>query len=86
MARIITVVPLAALLAAALVPSPGRANETNTLVMGGAAGLAALGLAAALIGQSNRLYVYPAPPVLVMPSSTDAVAPTTGAHPLHSVR
>jgi hypothetical protein len=87
MARIITVVPLAALLAAALVPSPGRASQTNTLVMGGAAGLAAFGLAAALIGQSGRLHVYPVPPVLVMPAPPDA-APTQmpSASSLHSVR
>ena len=87
MARIITVASLAALLAATLAPSPGWASDTNTVVIGGGAGLAALGLAVALFGQSGRLHIYPAPPVLVMPAPPDAT-PTQapGAPPLHSTR
>ena len=81
MARIFTAVPLAALLATTLVPAPGSANDGNAGMMGAAAGIAAFGLAAALIGQSGRLHVYPVPPVLVIPEPAAASAATTVTPP-----
>ncbi|HUA52384.1 MAG TPA: hypothetical protein VMB81_09480 [Candidatus Sulfotelmatobacter sp.] len=87
MARFFTAVPLAVLLAATFVPSPGSANDSNTVVIGNGAGAAAFGLTAALFGRSGRLHVYPAPPVLYMPAPVDAtVPPATGAPPLPGPR
>jgi hypothetical protein len=71
-----------ALCAATLVVAPARASETSAVPLGAGANLAALGLAAALLGSHPPVVAYPGvPPVVYVPQPATPRRPSSDTPP-----
>ncbi len=76
--RMLLAAALGALLATALGPDPAKAYDGPVVLIGTGAGLAAIGLAAALLGRHASAPVYPAPSVVyVTPQRPTATPPAS---------